>query len=612
MLLTARNLAKTYGPRLLFTGITLGLGEGERAGLIGANGSGKSTLLKIFAGVEEPDDGVVERQRGIVVGYVPQQDTFPEHATCLEIVSAAVNDAHDDHEREMHAEMALDRAGFPDPRQNVDSLSGGWRKRLAIARELARQPGVLLMDEPTNHLDLEGIEWLEDLIAAASFATLTVSHDRRFLEETATRTIELSRQYPDGFLSHNGTYTEFVLKREEFLASQVGRQQALASAVRREIAWLQRGAKARTTKAKGRIERAGDMISELADLKTRNTALGAASVDFTSSNRQTRKLVELKNVSKSLGGRELFGNVNLVLSPGVKLGLLGANGSGKSTLIRILTGRLAADSGEVFLAGGLRVVVFDQHREQLDQAQPLRRALSPAGDVLQFKDQSMHVSGWAKKFLFRSEQLDMPVSELSGGEQSRVLIARLMLSPADILILDEPTNDLDIATLDVLEESLEDFPGAVLLVTHDRYLLDRVSTTLLAINGDGTASVYAELAQWERARTAQQKARTADERQKSTQARKASAPTSPTPQALTPPPSKKPRLSWKEQKELDTIEADIHTAEQTHSQLQTLSEDPKTLSDHLKSRQAYEKVATAQQEVERLYARWAELEAKTK
>jgi ATP-binding cassette subfamily F protein uup len=604
MLLTARNLGKTYGPRLLFTGITLGLGEGERAGLIGANGSGKSTLLKIFAGAEEPDEGTVERQRGLTVGYVPQQDRFLPGATCLAVVAAAVSDAHDDHERDVHAEIALGKAGFSDVLQPAEALSGGWRKRLAIARELARQPGVLLMDEPTNHLDLEGIEWLEDLIAGAKFATLTVSHDRRFLEESAERIIELSRQYPDGFLSHEGTYTEFVVKREEFLSAQAGRQQSLASAVRREIAWLQRGAKARTTKAKGRIERAGDMMAELADLKQRNTSLGAAGVDFTSSQRQTRKLVELKKVSKSLGGRELFRDVSIVLSPGNKLGLLGANGSGKSTLIRILTGRLEADAGEVIVAPGLKVVVFDQHRDQLDQKQTLRRALSPAGDVLVFKGQSMHVSGWAQRFLFRSEQLDMPVSELSGGEQSRVLIARLMLTPADVLILDEPTNDLDITTLDVLEESLEEFPGAVVLVTHDRYLLDRLSTTLLALEGDGRVAMYAELAQWERAREERERVRSAEERQRSEAARKSAAATA------VPPPQKKVRLSWKEQKELESMESAIHAAEAEHAKWQALSEDPKVLADHLKSREAFEKVAAAQVEVERLYARWAELESR--
>lgn len=614
MLLTARNLSKTYGPRLLFTGITLGLTEGQHVGLIGANGSGKSTLLKIFAEVEHPDEGTIESKRGLIVGYVPQQDHFPGAETCLEAVLPSIHDAHDDHEKEMHAEAALYRAGFADPRQEIATLSGGWRKRLAIVRELAKDPELLLMDEPTNHLDLEGIEWLEDLIASSKFATLSVSHDRRFLEETAERIIELSRQYPDGYLSHVGSYTDFLEKREEFLSAQASRQQALASTVRREIEWLKRGAKARTTKAKGRIERAGEMMAELATLKQRNTAQGSAEVDFTASGRQTRKMIELKGVSKALGGRLLFKDVNLVLGPGSKLGLLGPNGSGKSTLIKLLMGKLQVDSGSIFRADGLNVVLFDQHRETLSPSLTLRRALSPAGDTLNFKGQQMHVSGWAKKFLFRNEQLDMPISELSGGEQSRVLIARLMLSPADVLILDEPTNDLDIPTLDVLEESLEEFPGAIVLVTHDRYLLDRVSTEILALSGEsegadvGLVELHATLEQWERARETRLKAKAEAQRRAAEEARKRAVAAAPTSQPTAS--SRKSRLSWKEQKELETMEASIHSAEAEHARLQALSEDSNVLADHVKSREVFEKLGAAQIEVERLYARWAELEEK--
>src|SRR4051812_43374461 len=306
MLLTGRNLSKWYGPRQLFAGITLGIEENERIGLIGANGSGKSTLLRIFAGLEEPDEGELISRRQLRIGYVSQEDVFDETLSTIDCVADAV-DAHlDDHERHQRAAVLLDRAGFPDPTARIETLSGGWRKRLAIVREIAREPDLLLMDEPTNHLDVEGIVWLEDLIDAGNFATLTVSHDRRFLEEAANRIVELRTQYPEGFLSHNGTYSEFVEKREEFLAAQQGRQKALASGVRREIEWLRRGAKARTTKAKGRIERAGDMMSELAEIKQRNTAAGAASIDFSASERKTRKLIKLKAVSKSLGGRELF------------------------------------------------------------------------------------------------------------------------------------------------------------------------------------------------------------------------------------------------------------------------------------------------------------------
>jgi ATP-binding cassette subfamily F protein uup len=582
---------------MLFSGITLGLTEGERVGLIGVNGSGKSTLLRIFAGIERPDEGELISRRQLRVGYVPQEDAFEADRSCRDIVADAV-DAHlDDHERHLRADQLLGRAGFADVSLTTEKLSGGWKKRLAIVRQLAREPDLLLMDEPTNHLDIEGIEWLEKLIAGAGFATLIVSHDRRFLEAIANRIIDLGRAYPDGFLSHNGTYSEFLVKREEFLAAQQGREQAVASGVRREIEWLQRGAKARTTKAKGRIQRADEMKAELADLRTRNTQQGASKIDFTSSERKTRKLIELKRVAKSLGGRELFRDVNFVLAPGGKLGLLGPNGSGKSTLIRLLKGELLPDSGEIFCADQLRVVVFDQHREQLDPAQTLRRALSPAGDVVSYQGNSMHISGWARQFLFRPEQLDLPVSELSGGEQARVLIARLMLHPADVLILDEPTNDLDIATLDVLENSLEDFPGALVLVTHDRYLLDRVSTEILALDGKGNAAIYADLSQWERARELKQIAEVVEKK--------------PTPKpAARPASSEKKRLTWNEQKELEGMEEAIHRAEAEVEAMQLRVADPGIASDHVKVREAYDQLAKAQHEVERLYGRWAELDAK--
>ena len=597
MLLTGRNLSKSYGPRLLFSGITIGLAEGERIGLIGANGSGKTTLLRIFAGLEQPDEGDLIARRQLRVGYVPQEDLFHEQRSVLDTVADGVDDHLDEHERHLRAAILLDRAGFSETAQPAAALSGGWRKRLAIVRQLAGEPELLLMDEPTNHLDVEGIRWLEMLIAAAPFATLTVSHDRRFLESVANRIIEIGRQYPDGFLSHTGRYSDFVEKRDAFLAAQQGRQQALASGVRREIEWLRRGAKARTTKAKGRIQRADAMMSELAELRTRNTAQGAAGVEFTSSQRKTRKLLELQRVAKSLGGRELFRDVSLVLSPGTKLGLLGPNGSGKSTLIRLITGEIEPEAGEIIRADGLRIVLFDQHREQLDPEQSLRRALAPTGDNITFQGQSMHVAGWAKRFLFRAEQLDLPVKELSGGEQARVLVARLMLREADVLILDEPTNDLDIPTLEVLEQSLEDFAGALVLVTHDRYLLDRVSTEIMALDGKGGAKPFADLTQWERWREEQEQADSA--------AKKAAE--APKPRA---PASAKKRLNWNEQRELEAMEQAILAAEERAQALHAQVADPAVMADRDRMHTACEQLGAAQQEVERLYARWAELEAR--
>jgi ATP-binding cassette subfamily F protein uup len=597
MLLTATNLSKSYGPRLLFSGITLGLQESQRVGLIGANGSGKSTLLRILAGQEQPDDGALTARRQLRTSYVPQEDTFPPNQTCLDCVAAATDSHLDDHERHLRATQALDRAKFPDPNLTTEKLSGGWRKRLAIVSALAADPDLLLMDEPTNHLDIDGILWLEKILANPSFATLIVSHDRAFLESIANRIIELGRAYPEGFLSHNGSYTKFLEKREEFLTAQQGREQSLASGVRREIEWLQRGAKARTTKAKGRIERAGEMMSELADLRKRNESQGSAKIDFAATGRQTKKLIQVKKVSKTLGDRQLFQNVNFTLSPGSKLGLLGPNGSGKSTLIRLLSQTLIPDTGEIIFAPQLRVVVFDQHREELNPTQSLRRALAPNGDVISYQGNSMHISAWARRFLFSTDQLDLPVSELSGGEQARVLIARLILEPAEVLILDEPTNDLDIATLDVLETSLEEFPGALVLVTHDRYLLDRVSTEILALDGQGNANIYADLSQWTQA------GNTTDQSNSSQKKPQLQSP------ARIETPQKK-RLTWNEQKELEQMESNIHKAEAESARLQLQVTNPAIAIDHIKMREVYEQLGKTQQEVERLYTRWAELESK--
>ena len=503
LLFRCTDLAKTYGPRQLFTGISIGFDDGERTGLIGPNGSGKSTLLKILAGLEQPDDGNLTLRRNLRLGYLSQLDTFPAGATCRTVLADAIEDPHlDEHDRDTQVAILLDRVGFADPDRPADKLSGGWRKRLSIARQLIRQPDVMLLDEPTNHLDLEGIEWLEKTLASADFAFLVVSHDRYFLERTTNRTVELNAAYANGYLSADGPYSAFLVKKDEYLSAQASLEQSVAGRVRRELEWLKRGAKARTTKAKGRIQEAGRLVEQLGDLKARNTVANQAGMDFVGSERQTRKLLWAEKVAKTLGDRELFAGVSFVLGPGTKLGLMGPNGSGKTTLIKLMVGELTPDAGAVKRADGLRVVVFDQARAQLDPNQTLKRALSPAGESVEFRGQTIHVSSWGQRFLFRKEQLDMAVRDLSGGEQARILIARLMLQPADVLILDEPTNDLDIPSLEVLEETLGDFPGALVMVTHDRYLLDRLSTELLGLDGRGGAAIYADRDQYERAKSA--------------------------------------------------------------------------------------------------------------
>ena len=599
LLLSCESLTKSYGPRTLFQGISFGLDDQERTGLIGPNGSGKSTLLKLLGGIEAPDEGEIVTRRNLRLEYVAQEDDFPENATVEQVlVDAMASMPIDEHDRIARASVLLGKIGFEDPDRPAGVLSGGWKKRLSIARALVRDPDILLLDEPTNHLDLEGILWLERLLKTSSFACLVVSHDRYFLENVTNRVIELNRAFPEGFFSVNGTYSDFLEKREGFLVAQAAQQTALASRVRREIEWLKRGAKARTTKAKGRIESANRMMTDLAELKVRNAQDKAATIDFNSTDRKTRKLLAATGIAKSFGGRTLFRSLDLVLSPGMKLGLLGPNGSGKTTLLRVLSGEVEPDDGRIRRAENLRVVRFEQDRSVLDKRATLRHALSPKSDMVVYREAPIHVSGWARRFLFRTEQLDLPVGELSGGEQARVLIAQLMLQPADLLILDEPTNDLDIPTLEVLEESLEDFPGALVLVTHDRYMLDNLSTDLLGLDGKGGANLYADYPQWEQAQL------TAKEAPKpATTATKA---------ASKPSASGNKRLTYMEQREWEQIEAKIMDAEVAVELLQRETSDPKVMADRDKMHAACEKLDAAQQLVRRLYARWEELDAKQK
>ncbi len=584
----------------MFRGISISFDDGERTGLVGPNGSGKSTLLKILAGLEVPDTGTLTIRRGLRLGYLPQADLFEPGVTIHEAMAAAIDDPHmDEHDRDTQIAILLDKVGFYDAEQKVDTLSGGWKKRLAIARAMVRKPDVLLLDEPTNHLDLEGIDWLEKLLSNAPFAFLLVSHDRYFLENATNRTVELNSAYPDGFLSAAGAYSDFLVKKQEFLAAQASLETSIAGKVRRELEWLKRGAKARTTKAKGRIQEAGKLVAELADLKTRNANVGAATLDFVGSNRQTRKLLTVDKVSKTLGDRQLFKDISFNLGPGTKLGLLGPNGSGKTTLIRLMTSQLEPDSGTVKRADQLKVVVFDQTRAALDQQQTLKQALSPGSESVMFRGQSIHVSGWAQRFLFRTEQLDMAVRDLSGGEQSRIFIARLMLLPCDVLILDEPTNDLDIPSLEVLEESLADFPGALVLVTHDRYLLDRMSTEILGLDGIGGAQIFADREQYDRAREQARR----DLKNKSSDK-------SATKGAAAPQKEKSKKLSWMEEREWEQMEAKVLAAETELEACQNRLGDPAVMTDHRKMADASRLATDAQKKVDAIYSRWQQLEAK--
>lgn len=590
VLLNCQAIGKTYSSTPVFRNLSLSVFEGERLGLIGPNGSGKSTLLRILAGLDAADDGVVAIRKSVLAAYVGQASACPADQTVGSYLTSALRDLEpDEAERAARVSIMVGRAGFPDPHAEIASLSGGWRRHLVIARELIRRPDLLLLDEPTNHLDIDGVRWLEGILLANRGATVVVSHDRYFLENVCSRIAEVNRIFPDGVFTASGKYSDFLEKREDYLDAQAREREALANLVRREIEWLRRGAKARTSKSKARIANAAELQVKLAESQDR-ARTATADIDFTGTGRRTKRLVIAERLTRRFGDRTLFRDVSFALGPGMRLGLLGANGSGKTSLLKLLAGEAQPDSGSIEFADGLRIVYFDQHREQLDPEVTLRRSLAPAGDSVIFQDRVIHVSSWAKRFLFRQEQLELPIGRLSGGEQARVLIARLMLKPADLLLLDEPTNDLDIPTLEILEDSLLEFAGAIVLVTHDRYLLDRVSTALLALDGQGGAEFFADYAQWEDG---------------------AVEATSTTPEKKQDTRTAKPRkLSYKEARELETIEERIQECEQQLHDKQVRMNDPEITRDPVRLSKAYEEMLSAQAAVDALYTRWAELESK--
>jgi len=569
--------------------------EGDRIGLIGPNGSGKSTLLKILADQLEPDSGEVAARKFTRLSYVSQDSEYASGDTVRSVIQEALKRTGvPESEWEARLRETLGRAGFDNFDTEAITFSGGWRKRLAIVEALVLKPDVLLLDEPTNHLDLAGIEWLEGVLASSSFACVVISHDRYFLENVATQMAELNRAYPGGLLRVSGNYSEFLEVKQEFLAAQSRRQEALENRVRIEKDWLRRGPKARTTKSKARIDRAYELIGELADLGNR-TQTKTAGIDFSATDRQTKRLVETEGLQYSAGDRKLFDGLDFVITAGMRVGLVGPNGSGKTTFLRLLSGDLKEDAGTLKRANNLKVVYFEQNR-QIDESLTLRRALAPDSDSVVYLGRVIHVASWAARFLFSGEQLNQPVSRLSGGERARVLIANLMLQPADLLLLDEPTNDLDIATLEILEESLLEYPGALVLVTHDRYMLDRISNVVLGLDGLGGAERFAEYSQWE---TWQLERR----QQREQASRPAAKPASPA------SPSRK-KLSYLEAREWADIEDRIAGAEDTLRQKQALLEDPDVAVDAVRLQSALIEAEKAKAAVDALYARWAELDAK--
>ncbi|KFA89501.1 ABC-F family ATP-binding cassette domain-containing protein [Archangium violaceum] len=633
-LLRAADVQLSFGSRTVFQGLTLTIEEGERVGLVGVNGSGKSSLMKILAGVARADAGELQLRRGARVTYLPQEPEFAPGATVaseLSVAQGPLKDALATHaelirrmestpadtqgklmeqlsalsdkieqlggwDTEHHAKTLLDRLGVKDWDRPVAELSGGLRKRVAIARALLTRPDMLMLDEPTNHLDADTVDWLEEELDKLPGSLLLVTHDRYFLDGLVDRIVEI--QPGGGVISYPGNYEAYVeqklVAQENASIAQHKRERWIAQ----EVAWLRKGPEARRTKSKARIERARKLMEEKGFQRPK-----VAGLQVMQAPRLGHTVIEAEGVHKSYGERNVLEGVNMLLQRGERVGLVGPNGVGKTTFLRVLLGELPPDSGKVVIGKNTKVAYYDQTRASLDPEQTVYEAASPRGDDwVELGDQRVALRDYLDDLLFPVPMQRMKVKALSGGERNRLLLARLFLEGANVLVLDEPTNDLDIVTLNILEGLLLNFTGSVLLVTHDRYFLDKVATSILAFEGDGKVVRYeGNFAMYRRLK-------------EQAQARAAAAPASvakkaePAPVAE-PKQARKPgKLSYKEQRELDGMEAAIEAAETRKAELEAKLVDPTIYSSGTKAADVQKELDVTTAEVERLYTRWQELQ----
>ena len=589
LLISCQGISKSYGSRQLFIDLCFSVFSGDLIGLIGPNGAGKSTFLKMIAGLEKQDSGTIQMRRDLKVGYVPQMHSFEDLYPYEILLKASLKEGRlADYEGEIEAEKWLSKLGFTHEKEiKAPKLSGGWKKRLAICLALIDKPDVLLLDEPTNHLDLEGILWLEKFLKREAPTCVLISHDRYFLENLTTKIAEINPLYPKGIFSVDGCYSQFLEKKELFIEGQLEQERSIASTARKETDWIKRSPKARTTKSQARIDAAEEIFAIHKDLKKRNKER-KAEIKFEATERQTRQLISCKSLKMEIGERVLFEKLDLTIAPGTRLGLMGPNGCGKTTLLRLIAGEITPSSGTIKRADDLKIVYFDQLRNKIPLETSLKDALSPTGDYLDYQGKKIHVSGFCKKFLFSPDLLDMPIAKLSGGERARIAIAKLMVAPADILLLDEPTNDLDIETLETLEENLSEFKGAVVLITHDRFMLDRLCNQLLSLGKELTPHFFADYDQFEKYQQPQK------EREKTQKGEKREE-------------KKERNLSYKEKKELETLEKKIAEIEKKiHEKKEKLLDDL-IIKDNEKLRKLCDEIASLEKELEELFARWSEL-----
>ncbi|HEX5373632.1 MAG TPA: ATP-binding cassette domain-containing protein [Aquabacterium sp.] len=594
--LTLSQAQLAFGHVPLLDNASFALETAERVGLIGRNGTGKSSLLKILAGLEKPDDGQLQLQSGIRLAYVPQEPLFADETTIFDAVSEGLGDVRSLRERfeshnpdedldalmtqieardgwnwEQRVDQTLQKLQLS-PERTIGSLSGGLRKRVALAQALVASPDVLLLDEPTNHLDLDAITWLEELLVAFKGSVIMISHDRAFLDNTCTRIVELDR----GTLrTYPGNFTAYETLKAQQLADEAVSNAKFDKLLAQEEVWIRKGVEARRTRSVARIQRLEALRSARA---ARRDVVGKAKLEVAQGDRSGKIVAELENVSKAYGDRTIVRNFTGTILRGDKVGLIGPNGAGKTTLLKMILGELAPDSGTVKLGTKLDVAYFDQMRDHLDLDATLADFISPGSEWIEINGARKHVMGYLTDFLFSPARANSPVRTLSGGERNRLLLARLFARPTNVLVLDEPTNDLDIDTLEMLEDLLQNFPGTVFLVSHDRRFLDNVVTSTLVSEGDGQWREYEGgvedwLTQSRRARALNKGAPAPSQAAAPAPvAPPATAPAEPT--AATPTAAKARKLSYKEQRELDELPGKLAALEAEQKQLGEQLADP--------------------------------------
>ena len=483
-LVTIEHLTKSYTERLLFDDTAFSINEGEKVGLIGINGTGKSTLLKIVAGLEEPDDGSVVRTRNLYIRYLPQIPEFTQGDTVLEsIMRDNENETHYSSREEMSAtaKSMLNELGIRDHDARVETLSGGQRKRVALAGVLMSRAELLILDEPTNHLDSAMADWLEDYLKNFRGALLMITHDRYFLDSVVNRIVELDQGKLYGY---QGGYEAFLRLKAERLEMAEARSRKRQSTLRREIAWIQRGARARSTKQKAHIQRYEELRDQTGPEYDRNVELESIA------SRLGRTTVEVKDLCKSYGDKVLMKDFTYIFLKSDRVGIIGPNGSGKSTLMKIIAGWVQPDSGTVEIGQTVKMGYFSQENEAMDESLKVIDYIKNAAEYVKTKDGSISASQMLERFLFPSHIQYTAISKLSGGEKRRLYLLRILMEAPNVILLDEPTNDLDIQTLTILEDYLDTFPGIVITVSHDRYFLDRVVNRIFAFEGQGRVTQY--------------------------------------------------------------------------------------------------------------------------